>query len=151
MATLTNNAKASAAQYGIDAKNNRQETPGTANTAGGSGTVGPYDSGSITRIPKPGEGFPTGKSATHTTGTYRKLTDGAVQQATDTTVSTATSGGLAVSADSHSHAGVNDLQNFLLNDVSSMSLAAGANQTSTPTVATGAKQSDGLSQAPEHE
>jgi len=151
MAVLTNNAKASSEQYMIDAKKNRQETPGTANTAGGTGTVGPYDSGSITRIPKPGEGFPTGKSATHTTGNYGKLTDGTMQQATDTTVSTTTSGGLAVSADSHSHPGVNDLQNSLLNDVSSMAGAARANQTSTPTVTTAAKQSSGLSQSPEHE
>ena len=73
------------------------------------------------------------------------------QQSTDSVAGqgTATPVGMHVSADSHSHAGTNDLQADLKNDVSSMSLAAGSSQTSTPTIATGVGPAAGLSQSPE--
>jgi hypothetical protein len=155
VAVLTAQTVAKKLVYQHDAKSNLQEAPGAATVipADGSTSVAASigNSPNITRIPKPGEGFPTGKSITHSAGTYKSLVTNVTQQSNDSVAGqgTATPVGMHVSADSHVHAGVNDLQAVLLNDVSSMSLAAGSSQTSTPTIATGVGPSAGLSQSPE--
>ena len=152
MAVLTAQTVAKKLIYQKDATGNVQESPGASSVipADGStsvtGSVGKATN--ITRIPKPGQGFPTGKSATHSSGTYGSLVI-AVNQQSNESVSgqgTAVPVGFHVSADSHSHVGTNDLQNTLLNDVSSMSLAAGTAQTADPNPATGSGAAAGLSQ-----
>jgi hypothetical protein len=164
MATLTAQTVAKKLAYQKDATNNRQEAPGTGNITGGTGTVVPADgsnipasatagqSPNITRIPKPGQGYPTGKSAAHSSGTYNPLVQPVVQQSNESVSGQAYPAvpvGFHISADGHSHPGTNDLQNELLNDVSSMSAAATTAQTSDPTPATGVGPAAGLSQSPE--
>ncbi len=143
MSVLSAQPIGKAVQYQADAKNNKAEAPGTANIAGTTGSVGPLDSGAVFTIPQPGKGFPTGKTSTHSSGTYPKLTDGTMQQCTKTVAGTVTvSAGMAVSADSHVNAGSNDLQNYL---------ASNAGENLVPTPPTGSTPAAGLSQAPEHE
>jgi hypothetical protein len=100
--------------------------------AGGRSGIEGYDSGLITTIPEPGTGYPTGKSITETVGTYPKLTDGTIQQASL----------LTVTPDLSTNPGSNDLQNALES-------TAGNNLVPVPPL--GSKPADGLSQAPEHE
>ena len=138
MALLTAQGKGKALQYQADAKNNVAEAPTTANIAGATGSIGPLDSGSITRIPAPGKGFPTGKNATHSTGTYGKLTDGTIQQCTKSVAgTTGVSDGLKVSPDAKGN-----LQDWL---------ASTAGQKVDPTKPASQGISNGLSSAPELE
>ena len=156
MSQLTAQTIAKKLVYQKDATGNVQEAPGAAIVpADGStavaiiGTVG--KAVSIFTIPQPGQGFPTGKDATHSSGTYPRLVAAVIQQSTDTVAGqgTATPVGMSVVVDANTHAGVNDLKNSLQNDVSSMAHAAGVDQTSVPTPAAGTKAVDGLSQSPE--
>ena len=153
MAQLTAQSVAKKLIYQSDAILKKSEAPGGdhAVPADGSTSVAASigKSTSIFTIPQPGRGFPTGKDATHSAGTYPKLVHAIVQQSTDTVAGqgTATPVGMSVVADSHAQAGVNDLQNALLNDVSNMVVAPTHGGGSVPTIATGASQEDGLSQA----
>lgn len=154
MAQLTAQTIAKKLVYQKDATGNVQEAPGAAivpadGSTSVSGSIG--NAANIFRIPQPGKGFPTGKDATHSTGTYPRQVIAVIQQSTDTVAGqgTATPVGMSVVADSHSHAGVNDLQNSLQNDISNMVVAPTHGGGSVPTPATGATLKDGLSQAPE--
>ena len=152
MAQLTAQTIAKKLVYQKDATGNVQEAPGAAIVpADGStavvisGTVG--KAVSIFTIPQPGQGFPTGKAANHSSGTYPRLVAAVIQQSTDTVAGqgTATPVGMSVVADSHSQAGVNDLENSLQNATSAMALG----KASVPAGATGTRAIDGLSQSPE--
>ena len=163
MSQLTAQTVAKALQYQKDATGNVQEAPGAAIfpadgsniSAGGTG----LQTGIFT-IPQPGHGYPTGKSASHSSGTYPRLVKAVIQQATRTIdIDAATRAGIAspsqastgfvIAADSHSAPGVNDLQNTLLNDVSNMVVVANRGFGSNPTPAAGTAATDGLSQSPE--
>jgi hypothetical protein len=155
MAQLTAQTVAKKLVYQEDAEGNRQEAPGSATVvpADGSTSVAASigKSTSILTIPQPGQGFPTGKDATHSSGTYPRLVKAIIQQSTDTVSGqgTATPVGMSVVADSHSHAGTNDLQNSLQNDTSNMVVAPTHGGGSVPTPAAGTAATDGLSQSPE--
>jgi len=154
MAQLTAQTVAKELQYQKDATGNVQEAPGAAIVpADGSTAVAASigNSTNIFTIPQPGKGFPTGKDATHSTGTYPRLSKAVIQQNTNTVAGqgTATPVGMSAVADSHAHAGVNDLQNTLLNDVSNMVVAPTHGGGSVPTPAAGSAATDGLSQSPE--
>jgi hypothetical protein len=155
MATITANGKASAQQFLVDAKNNRQEAPGTGNIAGVTGTVIGASGETIltggtvvaaTTIPQPGKGFPTGKTATHPSGTYPLLVDKTVQQATDVTPTPplTVSGGLAVSADPNAGS-KNALQNFI------PCVPAAQGSGNAPAQSSYQTPAQGLTYAPEHE
>jgi hypothetical protein len=160
MATLTAQSVVLTAQYQVDATKNTQEAPAAgvfpADGSTVSAATSPGLATSVFTIPQPGKGYPTGKVAGHTSGTYPRLVKAVIQQPTRTIDIDAatragisnpahTSTGFAIAADSHSHAGTNDLQNTLLNDVSAME---GGNA-SVPTPAAGSAATDGLSQSPE--
>ena len=152
MAALTAQSVVLSSQYQVDAVKNTQEAPGDGVFPADGSNIAAGGTGlqtSIFTIPQPGKGFPTGKDATHSTGTYPRLVAAVIQQSTDTVAGqgTATPVGMSVVADSHSQPGTNDLQNTLLNDVSNMVVAPTHGGGSVPTVATGASQEDGLSQA----
>lgn len=157
MATLTANAKAAALQFQRDGITNRAEAPNTGNIAGGTGTVigadgstavvtsgGVGQAPNIFTIPQPGKGFPTGKTATHTTGTYPRLTDPTIQQATDSTPSTLVSSGLSVTADPNAGS-----KNALQNWIPSVPAAQGTG--GAPTQSTFQQPAAGVSIAPQSE
>jgi hypothetical protein len=163
MAQLTAETTALKLQYQLDGKNNLQEAPGAAIVPADGSTAVAASIGksvNIFTIPQPGHGFPTGKDATHSTGTYPRLVKAVIQQSTDTVSVDAatrinladpdgTSAGMSVIADAHSHAGVNDLQNSIENDTSNMVVVASRGFGSNPTPAAGTAATDGLSQSPE--
>lgn len=155
MAQLTAQSVAKKLVYQSDAILKKSEAPGGdhAVPADGSTSVAatPGKSTSILTIPQPGKGFPTGKDATHSAGTYPRLVTAILQQSTDTVAGqgTATPVGMSVVIDSHVHAGVNDLQNSLQNDTSNMVVAPTHGGGSVPAPATGATAVEGLSQSPE--
>lgn len=157
MSQLTAQTVAKKLVYQEDAENNLQESPGSSTVvpADGSTSVAASigKSTSILTVPQPGQGFPTGKDATHSAGTYPRLVTAVIQQSTDTVAGqgTATPVGMSVVADPHSHPGVNDLENSLQNDTSNMVVAPTHGGGSVPAIATGGRAVDGLSQAPEHE
>ena len=154
MSQLTAQTVAKALQYQKDATGNVQEAPsaaifpadGSNIAAGGTG----LQTGIFT-IPQPGHGYPTGKDATHSSGTYPRLVKAVVQQNTNTVAGqgTATPVGMSVVADSHSEVGSNDLQNSIQNDTSNMVVVANRGFGSNPTPAAGTAATDGLSQSPE--
>jgi hypothetical protein len=153
MATITANGKASAQQFLVDAKNNRQEAPGTGNIAGVTGTVIGASGETIltggtvvaaTTIPQPGKGFPTGKTAAYPSGTYPLLVNPTIQQATDSTPSTLVSAGLAVSADPNAGS-KNALQNFI------PCVPAAQGSGNAPAQSSYQTPAQGLTYAPEHE
>ena len=155
VAQLTAQTVAKRLTYMADAKNNVQEAPGTAHVTPADGSnpgngLTPGKNVNIFRIPQPGDGFPTGKSATHSAGTYKPLVTAILQQSNNTAAGqgTATPVGLAVVADPHTGG---RLQNSLQNDISVMSAAAQTAGTgkSTPTVIAGGAAGDGLSQGAE--
>ena len=166
MAQLTAQTVVRSLTYLADAKNNVQEapagshvTPADGSNPGNSLTAG--KNVNITRIPKPGDGFPTGKSATHSSGTYKPLVTAILQQSTNTIdIDAATRAGIAspshvstgmsVIADAKANSS-NALENSLHNDISTMSPAAqaGGTGTSTPTLIAGAAAGDGLSRGAE--
>jgi hypothetical protein len=154
MAQLTAQTVAKALQYQKDATGNVQEAPGAAIVPADGSTAVAASIGKSTNIftiPQPGKGFPTGKDATHSTGTYPRLSKAVIQQNTNTVAGqgTATPVGMSAVADSHSHAGSNDLQNSLQNDTSDMVVAPTHGGGSVPTPAAGTGATDGLSQSPE--
>jgi hypothetical protein len=163
MATLTAQSVVLTAQYQLDGTKNTQEAPGDGVFPADGSNLAVGGTGlqtSIFTIPQPGKGFPTGKDATHSTGTYPRLSKAVIQQPTRTIDIDAatramisnpahTSTGFAIAADGHVHAGMNDLQNTLLNDVSNMVVAPTHGGGSIPTPATGTAATDGLSQSPE--
>ena len=150
MAALTAQSVVLSSQYQVDAVKNTQEAPGDGVFPADGSNIAAGGTGlqtSIFTIPQPGKGFPTGKDATHSTGTYPRLVTAVLHHSTDTVAGqgTATPVGMSVVADSHSHAGVNDLKNSLQNDTSAMALG----NASVPAGATGTRAIDGLSQSPE--
>ena len=109
------------AQYQLDATLGNLETPGTANTAGPLGSIGPYDSGTILGT------VPPGKAGL-------KLVEGTVQRA-------------AVILDS---ADAGYVGNALV-PVYSLVGAAVTDHDGLPVPPTGSQPADGLSEAPNRE
>ena len=163
MANITAQSVALTAQYQVDATKNTQEAPGDGVFPADGSNIAAGGTGlqtGIFTIPQPGPGYPTGKSASHSSGTYPRLVKAVIQQATRTIdIDAATRAGIAspshastgfvIAADSHSAPGSNDLQNSLQNDVSNMVVVANRGFGSNPTPAAGTAATDGLSQSPE--
>ena len=154
MATITQNTTAQQSQYLSDGKNNRAETPGTGNTAGGTGSVVGADGSTavktalgaapnITVIPQPGQGFPTGKSSVNSTGTYPKLVDPTIQRTSDNNAG-GTVSGYSVTSDPNAGA-KNTLQNFIA------CTPAKAGSGNAPTMPATSLPSAGWSQSPNTE
>ena len=163
MAQLTAQSVVLSSQYQVDAVKNTQEAPGDGVFPADGSNIAAGGTGlqtSIFTIPQPGKGFPTGKDATHSTGTYPRLVAAVIQQPTRTIdIDAATRAGIAspshastgfvIAPDGHSYPGTNDLENSLQNGTSNMVVAPTHGGGSVPTPAAGTAATDGLSQSPE--
>jgi hypothetical protein len=146
--------------YQADAKNNRQEAPGTGNTGGGSGSiVGADGSTSVSGNVGQATGIKTMQPGSQPSGSNvgtKVLSQKVIQQASSTMSIAANGGSTAASpgfkASTIAAADAADTKsgsNSLQNDVSTMAKANGSSQTSVPTNASGVGPAAGLSQSPE--
>ena len=112
------------AQYQLDGVNGRDEAPGTANTAGVTGTIGPYDSGTILGTVPPGlAGI--------------KLISGVVQRAAQILADDTVAGVGATLVPTYS--------------LPTVPISTTAPRPGLPKAPAGSAASDGLSLAPQHE